>query len=311
VNRIAAPGNTPCRITIAVDEVLRFMITHASFATKRPCSARWCQALFVGVMLALAPLVGGAHEPDAEELALMALVDADLAASRTAHEQSAAGDHPAAQSQWKPAQAGVARSYDMGYTVGPVTTQEATHASAIRHGVYFSAWRKNAGGAWRMTLGVRAVTPAAVDFAIFGAAPRPQYHGAPDARAARQKLLRLESAVYTTALSPRASGSAPLSYASLLALDVELFRDGEAPVIGAAAVAADRGASRSRIAWSPVDAHVSQAADMAMTHGTVREYRHDSIAHSGYYVHLWLRDAAGRWRLAYDIAPAGHVMTLE
>jgi hypothetical protein len=25
----------------------------------------------------------------------------------------------------------------------------------------------------------------------------------------------------------------------------------------------------------------------------------------GYYAHLWLRDAAGRWRLAYDIATAG------
>jgi len=258
-------------------------------------------------MLALAPSAGRAHEPDAEESALMALVNADLAASRTAHEQSAAGDAAAAQSQWKPAQAGIARSGDMGYTAGPLVTKALAHAAAIRHGVYFSAWRKSAGGAWRMVLDVRAATPDAVDFAMYGGAPRPHYHGAPAAKAARQKLLRLEAAGCTTALSP----SGLSSYASLLARDVELFRDGETPVIGAAAVAAARAASPSRIVWSPIAAHVSQAADMAVTHGTVREYPHAAVVRSGHYVHLWLRDAAGRWRLAYDVDSAGLVMTAE
>jgi hypothetical protein len=43
---------------------------------------------------------------------------------------------------------------------------------------------------------------------------------------------------------------------------------------------------------------------MAVSYGKFREIESATAMRSGYYVHLWLRDAAGRWRLAYDIATA-------
>jgi ketosteroid isomerase-like protein len=77
-----------------------------------------------------------------------------------------------------------------------------------------------------------------------------------------------------------------------------------APLAGRVAVAKFLGATPSRIAWSPIDVRVSRAGDMAVSHGKFRSFGPDAKSRAGYYVHLWLRDAAGRWRLAYDIATA-------
>jgi hypothetical protein len=43
---------------------------------------------------------------------------------------------------------------------------------------------------------------------------------------------------------------------------------------------------------------------MAASHGSFRETDRSGQVRDGYYAHLWLRDTAGRWRLAYDIALA-------
>jgi len=100
--------------------------------------------------------VARAHEPDAEEIALGSLVDAELAFARMALEQGirtaflvnlasdgvvfepapmriqvawpkrpAPADPKALGLEWQPAQAGVARSYDMGFTTGPSKLTDA------------------------------------------------------------------------------------------------------------------------------------------------------------------------------------------
>jgi ketosteroid isomerase-like protein len=57
-----------------------------------------------------------------------------------------------------------------------------------------------------------------------------------------------------------------------------------------------------RVVWTPLDARVSGAGDLAFTYGRYRQTDRAQALHDGYYVHLWLRAASGEWRLAYDIA---------
>ncbi len=57
-----------------------------------------------------------------------------------------------------------------------------------------------------------------------------------------------------------------------------------------------------RVSWAPIDVRVSAAGDMAVTYGRYRETDRASSERDGYYAHLWLRDAAGRLRLGYDVA---------
>lgn len=278
-------------------------------------------------VLAGSPQLSYAH--DADEIALGSLVDAELSFARMALERGIrdaflanfaddgiafepapvrlreawsarppARDPKELRLEWKPAQAGVARSRDFGYTTGPYTLSSAAHPERVRHGVFFSVWRRDA-GRWRVVLDAGIATPAAVNFASLGAAPRPHFKGRAIPRTEKERLLEREADL--SASSP--GGIPPAIYAKLLAPDARLHRDGAAPVAADAAVR-EASLRTTRVAWTPSDARVSASGDMAVTYGRFRETDGSTIR-DGYYAHLWLRDAGGRWRLAYDIMLPG------
>ena len=280
------------------------------------------------VLACAAPNAASAHEPDAEEVALVSLVDAELAFARMGAERGireaflanfsddgiafepapvrlretwrarpAAADPLALKLVWKPAQAGVSRSFDMGYTTGPFTLSSAAQP-APRHGVFFSVWQRVHGGPWKVMLDAGITTPGAVDFAQLGAAPRPRFAGR--ANPARERVRILDAELQTQGDGD--AGMTPNDYARRVAADVRLHRDGAPPIASRATVAPAIARAMSRMSWTPIDARVSAAGDMAFTYGRYRQTDHDQRVIDGYYAHLWLRDSSGAWRLAYDIA---------
>jgi ketosteroid isomerase-like protein len=282
-------------------------------------------------MLALHAPAPLAHEPDAEEAALGSLVDAELAFAKAGWERGvresflahfaadgiafepapvrlrdawsarpAPPDPHAFRLEWKPAQAGVSHSHDFGYTTGPFTAWNAAHPEAKRHGVFFSVWRRDARGTWKVILDIGVDTPAPVDFAALGASPRPHYLPHENPRVQAHRLLEAEA----TAFGAGASGVKPTSYARLLADDVRLHRNARPPLASRAAVARDAAYRMRRVVWTPQDVRIAASGDMAVTYGAYRETDRASTVHEGSYAHLWIRDAAGDWRLAYDIALA-------
>ena len=198
---------------------------------------------------------------------------------------------------WKPAQAGVARSFDMGYTTGPFTLSSAASPTP-RHGVFFSIWQRAPGTPWKVLLDAGVTTPGPVDFAALDAAPRPHFNGRANVIRERRKLLDAESTAF---YDPR-SGITPNAYVQRVSADIRLHRDGNAPVAARANVAPAIARAMSRVEWTPIDARLSAAADMAFTYGRYRQTNRDEHVTEGYYAHLWLRDRAGNWQLAYDIA---------
>jgi ketosteroid isomerase-like protein len=270
-----------------------------------------------------------AHEPDADEIALGSLIDAELAFAKMGWERGvreaclahfardgvvfepkptrlreawsarpAPADPLALRLEWKPAQAGVARSHDLGYTTGPFTAWSVTQPERKRHGVFFSVWQRSAAGRWEVILDAGIGTPGVVDFASLGAAPRSLARGR--ARATeRARLLAREA----DAFGGGADGVSPTRYAHLLADDARLHRDGVSPLASRGRVAREVAQRMTRVSWMPLDARVSAAGDLAVSYGRYREVdRVSTTPHEGYYAHLWLRDAAGQWRLAYDVA---------
>jgi len=302
------------------------------FAQKRPIILRRMfttrcaiAAATLAVIAATAPIadVARAHDPDAEEIALGSLVDAELAFARMALERGiraaflasfasdgvvfepapvrihaawakrpAPADPKALRLEWQPAQAGVARSHDMGFTTGPSKLTDARRPDFVRHGLFFSVWQRDSKDVWRVGLDIGATTPDPPDFVPLGAAPRPAYVGRANASAQRAALLALETRTLDTARA----------YADLLADDARLYRDGAPPIAGRAAVARAVGSRASMIEWLPFEVRVSHAGDMAATYGQFHARGGGGGEQEGYYLHLWLRDAKGVWRLAYDIA---------
>ena len=279
--------------------------------------------------IAMRPAQLEAHAPDAEEAALISLVDAEQAFARMGIERGVRAaflanfaddgvvfepapvrlrdawsarpppaDPLASKLQWKPAQAGVARSHDMGFTTGPFTLSRAAAPGHIVHGVFFSVWQRNREGTWKVMLDAGITTPGEADFVVLGAAPRPHFKGRSKADVERRSLLEREA----NGIRSGAAGITPNDYGQLVAADVRLHRDETLPIASRGRVASEVARRMSRVSWTPIDARVSAAADMAVTYGRYREIDHAQQVREGYYAHLWLRDGAGTWHLAYDIA---------
>jgi len=297
----------------------------------RCARARTAVTLFVAAVASAAPAIANAHDDDPEEQALVSLIDAELAFARMGLEQgiraaflanfapdgvafepapirlvetwSARPANPnpkALRLEWAPAQAGVAHSFDMGYTTGPFKLTDTTRDAPPRHGVFFSVWRREAGGPWKVVLDMGVSTPGTVDFVPLGVAPRPRWRGKADA-AVQQKAIRAREA---RTLATGGAAATAGTYADLLAPDVRVHRDGALPVVGRVAVARAVRDRAVRIVWTPLDVRVAESADLAVTHGRYREIARSGTSQDGFYTHLWLRDAGGRWRIAYDIALA-------
>ncbi|MGE5087504.1 MAG: DUF4440 domain-containing protein [Candidatus Levyibacteriota bacterium] len=270
----------------------------------------------------------GPHASAMDDIAVKSLVDAETSFARMALEQGiraafianfaddgiafepapailrqtwparpAPADPKALQLEWKPVQAAVARSGDFGYSTGPYTLSDAAHPGPLRHGVFFSVWRRDSGGPWRVALDIGIATPVAPDLAGLGPAPRPAFRGRADPAAERERVLALESHSFVT--DP--IGPPAVRYENLLAPGVRMQRQGRLPIATRATVARDVAARLARITWRPVDARVSSSADMAVSWGRYRETDRASDVHEGHYAHFWVRDSAGRWRLAWDI----------
>jgi ketosteroid isomerase-like protein len=296
---------------------------------------RWrAHALIAGFMLAAAVATltdAQAHEDDPEEQALLSLINAELKFARMGAEEGVraaflanfapdgvafepkpvrlvetwsarpANPNPKAlKLEWEPAQAGVAKSLDMGYTTGPFKLTDTTRGGPPRHGVFFSVWRRDASGTWKVALDMGISAPQAVDFVPMGVPPRPRYKGKADASAQQKALMAREARTLSTAGAAANAGT----YADLLAPDVRLHRDGLMPIVGRAAAAKTMRDRAARVVWTPQEVRIADSGDVAISYGKYREIARSGASAEGYYSHLWLRDAAGRWRIAYDIALA-------
>jgi ketosteroid isomerase-like protein len=280
--------------------------------------------MLTAMLAIVSPLVHG-HGPDADEIAMGSLADAEIAFARMAAERGirdaflanfddqgiafepapvrlrsawsarpAPSDPLAQRLDWKPLQVGVSRSRDFGYTTGPFTLTDRSRPGVVRHGVYFSVWRKDSMGRWKVLLDAGVSTPGVTNFADMGEPPRPHFQGNANIAAERRKLVAIENAT--------AQGLAPNAYGKLLADDARLHRNALPPIGSRAAATAEVARRTTRIVWQPDDAFVARSADMAVTYGHYREADRNGAAHDGYYAHLWVRAADGQWRLAYDIA---------
>src|SRR5689334_23177618 len=119
---------------------------------------------------------------------------------------------------WHPAIAAVARASDLGFTTGPFTiTGRAPAVREPTQGMFFSVWRRQPDGNWRVIIDGGVSTSAPVPDADFGEDPQPLAPITNAGGAAGQKALFDLEAQPLFAAAPAANG-----YAALLADDARL-----------------------------------------------------------------------------------------
>jgi ketosteroid isomerase-like protein len=207
---------------------------------------------------------------------------------------------------WEPVYAGISRAGDLGFTTGPTTrTERASGRKMPGWGYYFSVWQKQRDGQWKVLadLGMGTLADSATPaFRAAQASPWPARAGPPDMQAERNALQNVEREFSTSA---RERGTAQ-AYDQVLADDARMHRVGVAPLTDKLAVIAHAARMRGPVSWQPITVDVARSLDLGYSYGKYEMTTATSGAaeETGYYVHVWRKDAAGKWKLIADIAQA-------
>jgi ketosteroid isomerase-like protein len=202
---------------------------------------------------------------------------------------------------WRPAYADVSLAGDLGYTTGPVVQTDNSGKNPPRHSYYFSVWRKQRDGKWRVELDLGIETPTD-DPSEFRPAPQTGWKPVrtkTDPDGARVELMQVERD-FSSASGARGVAKAFASYGSEAA---RLHRNGVMPVEGARAVRSYLAQKVSKYSWQPAHAGVADSNDLGYTYGSyeLTWARVAGATERGYYARVWKRDAKGRWKVVADI----------
>jgi ketosteroid isomerase-like protein len=206
---------------------------------------------------------------------------------------------------WEPAFADISQAGDLGYTTGPYwVTDQSPEKRPARHGVYFSIWKKQADGNWKVVIDAGIQTPAP-------ASEQPvSFHGARPSQF-KQKSAQVNLEAERAALenqereflkAAKADGVAK-AYLSFMADEARLHRNGMFPLTEKDSIRAFFTAKPMTMTWEPIHADVSQSNDLGYTYGSyeLRENNTTTAAvEKGYFVRVWKRNKDGKWRVVLD-----------
>jgi ketosteroid isomerase-like protein len=202
---------------------------------------------------------------------------------------------PGFQLLWEPRLGDIAASGDLGYLTGPAVFVNPGRPDS--YGCYFSVWKRQRDGAFRVILDVGIETPEKTPFAsgFVRSAAVPAWKGREPRTQAEASLLaadqRLAAAI--------ASAGASTAFAAVMPPAARMHRTGHQPMPRDAAM---RWLARYAAAMTsePMKAETSAAGDLGYTWGKYSATG-ETGAVSGYYVRAWTRTANGAWRLVADV----------
>ncbi len=206
---------------------------------------------------------------------------------------------------WAPVYGDISAAGDLGWNTGPLVFTGG-NGEPDRHGMFFSVWKRQADGAFKVVLDIGSDTPSAVvpldepAHSSWRSDPGPA--AAVDVAAETAKLLEVERAFLATA----ASESLGRAYGSRLADEARVHRPGAMPVVGSIALGEWANTQAAKIRGEPLFADVSKSGDLGYTYGNFEKTGDTSEA--GYYARVWKKDARRDWRIVMDTVsplPAG------
>lgn len=202
--------------------------------------------------------------------------------------------------QWEPRTGDVAQSGDLGYLTGPVRYAPGPDGTP-RHGCYFSVWKKQPDGTFKVILDVGIQPPAEVPFAPgFVRAPG-RATGRPAAsRAEAERSLLDADRAFGRAIGQQGAAAA---FESVMHPEARLHRNGAVPQTTRATAVAWLGAHVKAMTSEPMKSETGASGDLGYTWGKAVVTGSDGTREEGYYVRVWTLGDGGRWQLVADITP--------
>jgi ketosteroid isomerase-like protein len=201
---------------------------------------------------------------------------------------------------WYPVLSDIAASGEMGFNTGPsVNTPPAGSPNKPRYGNFFSVWKKQADGQFKVVLdmGADTETALAADTAASWRALKIEPWEASSTIAIDKEVDQLKR--QEAALNDAIASKGPVAaYGGLRAADFRFLENGHQPLIDKATADAhlQKIGPRAQRRFEPRLVDVAKSADIGYSWGA-----YTAGAEKGYYGHYWRRDAQGRWRLVVEV----------
>jgi ketosteroid isomerase-like protein len=201
---------------------------------------------------------------------------------------------------WAPVYGDIAQAGDLGWNSGPTVIEDTSpEKKPARHGMFFSVWKKQSDGSWRVALDLGADTPAAV--APLNAPFKTSYQASSKSPAAGANveeeiagLIKVEREF----LADAKASSLGQAYQSRLSDDARVHRPGVMPVVGKDALRDWLTRQTMTLSGEPIKADVSRSGDLGYAYGSYE--LGGAQSQKGYFARVWKRDAKGQWRIVMD-----------
>jgi ketosteroid isomerase-like protein len=202
---------------------------------------------------------------------------------------------------WHPITADVSRAGDLGYTTGPYTLTDSRESKLVGQGYYFSLWKKQNDGTWKVVVDYGIQTNEPGTEKVFKAA-RPMKSKIFKAKVSldlvREELLKVDRS-FSAQAKQEGAGKAFSAFSNE---DVRVYRSSRAPIIGANALRAFLAEKPFSMTGAAIKSDVAESDDLGYTYGSYElHYANSQESEKGYYVRTWKRDARGDWKLVFDV----------
>jgi ketosteroid isomerase-like protein len=194
----------------------------------------------------------------------------------------------ASRLMWEPFTGQVSSDGTLGWLTGGYANLTADNREIVGRGAYFSVWKRQSNGTWRVWLDEGVSLPDLWrDASPFRVAPDPDT--ASTASSPTETIDQAEIAV-------RAGG---VPWQARLSETLRLHRDGRMPFVGREAVIAGMADEWKTVRYTTVKAESASSGDLAVTLGGYDATTATSSEH-GTWVRVWKRDVTGQWRIVFE-----------
>jgi ketosteroid isomerase-like protein len=199
---------------------------------------------------------------------------------------------------WEPRLGDISASGDLGYLTGPSET--IVPGRPTRDGNYFSIWKRQPNGDYRVILDVGGNTPEKTPYApgFTRATATPAWKGKESKAASETSLLAADNA-FSAAI---AGNGAAAAYTAVMSPAVHFQRMGFQPLRTREAAA--EWFTQHVKAWSsaPMKVETAESGDLGYTWGKYNVTPVDRAPYDGHYVRVWTRKGDGAWQLVAEVA---------
>ena len=201
---------------------------------------------------------------------------------------------------WAPIYGDISQAGDLGYNTGPTVVEDhGPQKRPTRHGLFFSVWKKQSDGSWRVVLDIGADTPSAVaslDTPFVAARRSETKRNAEQVNVEEEKAALLK--VEREFLQAAGSSNAGQTYKNYLSDDARIHRPGMMPAVGKDMWRDWVAGQSNTLTGEPMKADVSRSGDLGYVYGSYA--LSGAKPEKGYYARVWRKENDRNWKIVLD-----------